>query len=101
MPARTIARAEAKLERNTSYKQSCKIAHPDGYQAYCNVIKGSTREDGSEGFQFVVVFLKEDGELETSDYEFYKSEWFPTIQACEKAVDEFDVTQLIPTSSQA
>lgn len=44
-------------------------------QSYCNVIRSACSDDGTEGYQFVVVFLKEDAQTESADYEFYKSEW--------------------------
>lgn len=92
-------RAMAKLERNLSSHSRCEIAHPDGYQAYCNVIRGKEGSDGSDGYQFVIVFMTEEGLTESADYEFYKSEWFSTLEECEKAVAEFDLATVLPKTA--
>ncbi len=56
------------------------IHHPllmttTGVQCYCNVIRSASNDNGEEGFQFVVVFMKDDDVLESSEYEYYQSEW--------------------------
>lgn len=67
-----------------------------GVQCYCNVIRSQSNENGEEGFQFVVVFMKDDDVLESSEYEYYQSEWFATLDECEAAIQTFDIKQHLP-----
>lgn len=87
--------AEAKsLKRSLSAHSRCEIASPDGVQCYCNVIRSQSNENGETGYQFVVVFMKDDDVLESSEYEYFQSEWFATLDDCEKAIASFDIKQL-------
>lgn len=67
--------ANRSLKRSLSAHSRCEIATPDGVQCYCNVIRSASNDNGEEGFQFVVVFMKDDDVLESSEYEYYQSEW--------------------------